>query len=86
MKHPHCQTILDLLSDYVDGELKKKDRKFIEKHLNDCSKCEDFVSEFQKTVNWTSECFQKEITIPNEVFQRLENYVEKLARGESDLE
>jgi anti-sigma factor RsiW len=76
--------ILDLLSDYVDGELKKKDRIFIEKHLVDCSKCEDFVSEFQKTVNWTSECFQKEITIPSEVHERLEIYIEKLAKGEID--
>ena len=79
-----CQALVDLLSDYVDGELGENERTFIDKHIERCSKCEAFLSEFQKSVNWTSECFQKEIRIPDPILNRLEEYVEKLERGEID--
>ena len=82
LKDKNCQTIVDLLSDYVDGELGRKDRKFIDKHIEKCSKCEEFISEFQKSVNWTSACFQKEIQIPEPVLERLEKYIERLEKDE----
>ncbi len=42
-----CKDIELLVSDYIENNLKKVERKAFEKHLKVCNKCKEFVNEFQ---------------------------------------
>jgi len=45
-----CKEILDILSDYVDGELTEGQCGQIQEHLKDCSRCREFVETFRESL------------------------------------
>ncbi len=44
-----CQQIIDLLADYIDGELPGDQRRRLESHLDCCDGCVEFVDSYRKT-------------------------------------
>ena len=77
-----CKNIVDLLSDYVEGNLDPEMEKEITDHFEDCVECKDFLKQFKKTLEWTRDFFQDEIKIPDAVKNRLKNFVQQLEKGE----
>ncbi len=49
-EHVNCQSILDSLSDYVDGTLKDELCRDIEQHIAGCSDCRIVVDTLKKTI------------------------------------
>lgn len=71
-----CQACLDLLVDYVDGQLSDDLKARLESHFHDCQPCEDFLATYKAT---TSVCRQAlERTMPESVAAKLHAFI----RGE----
>jgi anti-sigma factor RsiW len=47
---PECQTIVGLLSDYLDGDLGETDRWSVKLHLDACLACARLAAELAATV------------------------------------
>lgn len=45
-----CRETIDLLLDYLDGELPAELRASLEEHLGGCQPCEDFLSTYRATM------------------------------------
>lgn len=45
-----CKEILDILSDYVDGELADEQCHRIQEHLKGCPGCLEFVETFRRSL------------------------------------
>lgn len=45
-----CRETIELLVDYLDGELPAELRVNIEEHLGDCQPCEDFLASYKATM------------------------------------
>ncbi len=45
----NCHQIVDLLVDYLDGELAVEQEQRLEEHLENCPPCVDFIESYQKT-------------------------------------
>lgn len=48
-----CREVVDLLSDYIDGECTSQVEGLIDAHLADCPHCIAFVNTFRKSVKMT---------------------------------
>ncbi len=68
-----CKQLLDLLSDYVDGDLESQLKEDIDSHLADCPPCHEFLAVFAKTVECMRELRMKEM--PCEMRERLHSFV-----------
>ena len=45
-----CMTVLERLSDYLDGELQDSERDQVDRHLKRCDWCEQFGGRFSEVV------------------------------------
>ena len=46
----NCKEILNILSDYVDGELAYEQCNRIQEHLKECPGCREFVETFRRSL------------------------------------
>ncbi len=46
----HCSKVLEVLSDYVDGQLRPQLKAQVDDHLRQCAVCERFGGRFKRTV------------------------------------
>lgn len=65
-----CQTLLDSLSDFVDGDLHEKLCAEIEMHIGTCERCRIVVDTLRKTIN-LYQVTSTPATIPEDVRERL---------------
>lgn len=70
-KHGNCYSLLDTLSEFIDGELKEELCTELERHLSECEDCRVVVDTLKKTVYLYRSTAQEPITIPLDVKQRL---------------
>jgi anti-sigma factor (TIGR02949 family) len=73
-EHVNCQSILDSLSDYVDGNLKDELCRDIEQHIAGCSDCRIVVDTLKKTIylyHATSETQEMPEDVRERLFLRL---------------
>lgn len=66
-----CDELLELLLDYVSGELQDDDRHRCEAHLSQCRSCEAYVHSYQVTITITRQLSPPQI--PSRLLRRLEN-------------
>jgi anti-sigma factor RsiW len=45
-----CRDAVELVSDYLDGSLSRRDRRRLEKHLNECDACQAYLAQVRETV------------------------------------
>jgi anti-sigma factor RsiW len=45
-----CQELVELVTDYLDGALSKRDRSRFELHISGCTNCRQYVDQFRETV------------------------------------
>jgi anti-sigma factor RsiW len=48
-----CKEIVELVSDYVEGELGPEEREAVEMHLNLCDGCTDYVRQLRMSIELT---------------------------------
>jgi len=66
-----CHEVLDLLSDYVDGELASVSRGAVDAHLAACDRCERFGGEYARTVQRIREALSEPESLDGEMADRL---------------
>lgn len=44
-----CEKLIDLLVDYIDGELASDTETQLEQHLDACPKCVEFIDSYRQT-------------------------------------
>lgn len=74
-----CKEIIDLLSDYLDGDLPADRRHAFEDHINDCPPCVEFLDSIRDTRS-LAESLRCE-TIPEPVRKALRAFLD---RGRKD--
>jgi anti-sigma factor RsiW len=45
-----CQEAVELMSDYVEGTLSRRDRRRLEKHLSACPHCSLYLAQIRATI------------------------------------
>jgi anti-sigma factor (TIGR02949 family) len=71
----NCRDFLDLLSDYVDGDLQEDLCADIEQHMRDCENCRIVIDTLRKTVylyRSTSELTSVPVNVRQRLFHRLD--------------
>jgi len=75
----NCDEVIQLLTDYMDGELEEASQRQLDVHFKACPNCVHFMETFRFTIERTGE-FRCE-DIPEEVSQKLHDFLEKQIRG-----
>lgn len=45
-----CQQAVDLIADYLDGTLSRRDRRRLEAHLSACPNCSAYLAQIRETI------------------------------------
>ena len=70
-----CREIVDLLGDYLDGDLDPETAKALEVHLSDCGPCVSLVNTYRGTITASRKLLVEEI--PPELIDRLREFLNK---------
>ena len=68
-----CKEIVDLLGEYLEGELDPETAKALETHLSDCRPCVSFVNTYRGTISASRKLLEEEI--PPELMERLRQFL-----------
>ena len=73
-----CRKMVDLLVDYLDGDLSHNTSKDLEKHLNDCENCLAFLNTYRRTISLSQSLEWGHI--PDELQKRLRGFLKEKTR------
>jgi anti-sigma factor RsiW len=76
----NCDDVIQLLTDYVDGELETESQTELDRHFKVCPPCVNFLETFKVTIELTG-TFRCE-DIPEAVSQKLHAFLEQRLRRE----
>lgn len=68
-----CKDSIELLLEYLDGELNGELRARLEEHLGGCSPCEDFLKSYKATPTLCRKALAREM--PREVAAKLTDFL-----------
>jgi len=74
-----CRECLDLLYDYLDGNLDSGATKELDEHFEDCPPCISFLNTYKSTTELCRDTLGK-IEIPEAVQSRLLDYLKEHTR------
>ncbi len=57
-----CRELVELVTDYLEGALSRRDRKRFEKHISGCSNCTEYVAQFRETIRLTGTLREQDIS------------------------
>jgi predicted anti-sigma-YlaC factor YlaD len=62
--HPDhdCQEIFAALSEYLDGELDETVCERLQRHMDCCGPCQEFLESLRRTVSWLSDQTEPELS------------------------
>lgn len=49
-KEPNCNEIVEVVTAYLEGALKRRDRKAFERHIKKCGGCGNYVEQIRITI------------------------------------
>jgi len=64
-----CRDAVELMSDYLDGSLSRRDRRRLEKHLAACDACSAYLEQMSATIAASGHVRPEDL--PDEVVQGL---------------
>jgi len=68
-----CKDSVELLLEYLDGELTPELREKLEEHLGGCSPCEDFLKSYRATPGLCRKALARDV--PREVAAKLTDFL-----------
>lgn len=75
-KHKHtCQELVELLCDYLEGDLPKEEQQELDRHMRECPPCMAFLNTYKKTSQICRSLRPEDI--PQEMRERLEAFLRK---------
>lgn len=57
-----CQELVELVTDYLEGALSRRDRKRFEKHIAGCPNCTEYVAQFRETIRITGTLREQDVS------------------------
>ena len=70
-----CKDSVELLLEYLDGELTPELRQKLEAHLGGCSPCEDFLKSYRATPGLCRKALARDV--PREVAAKLTDFLRR---------
>ena len=70
-----CKDSVELLLEYLDGELTPELREKLEEHLGGCSPCEDFLKSYRATPGLCRKALARDV--PREVAAKLTDFLSR---------
>ncbi len=64
-----CQEAVELMSDYLEGALSRRDRRRLEKHLAGCDACTAYLEQLRETIAASGAVTPEDL--PSEVLETL---------------
>lgn len=75
-KHKHtCQQLVELLCDYLEGDLPEEEKKELDRHMRECAPCMAFLKTYKKTSQLCKSLRPEDI--PREMRERLEAFLQR---------
>ncbi|WP_028460182.1 anti-sigma factor [Chloroflexus sp. Y-396-1] len=69
--HHHCEDLLDLLNDYLDGELSVAECTELEAHLRECPECQSLLASLRQTISLLHQFEETPSSLPPSLEERL---------------
>ena len=57
-----CRELVELVTEYLDGSLSRRDRARFEAHLDGCTNCTEYVEQFRETIRLTSSLRESDVS------------------------
>jgi len=57
-----CQQAVELVTDYLDGALSRRDRRRFEAHIKDCPNCSAYLEQIEATIHLTGSIHPDDLT------------------------
>lgn len=70
-----CHQYIDLMTEYMEGDLNDAERAIWQKHFHDCPACADFFKSFESSVDLVQ--FVETKGCPSGVRKRLEGFLQE---------
>jgi len=67
----HCEDLIDLLNDYLDGELSLTECSELEAHLRECPECQSLLASLQQTISLLYQLEETPASLPPSLEERL---------------
>jgi anti-sigma factor (TIGR02949 family) len=69
--HYHCEDLIDLLNDYLDGELSLTECSELEAHLRECPECQSLLASLRQTLSLLHQFEEAPPSLPPGLEERL---------------
>ena len=69
-----CREVMQVLTDYLEDDLSRRERKGLEGHMADCPPCHAFLRTFEKTGELVRTVLQPE-QVPDELQERVRHFL-----------
>jgi anti-sigma factor RsiW len=56
-----CRQAVELMSDYIEGSLSRRDRRRLEKHLEACDSCTAYLEQLRATIRASGEVVPEDL-------------------------
>jgi anti-sigma factor RsiW len=73
-----CRQVVELITDYLEGELATDDRLIVERHLAECEGCAAYLEQMRETIRITGALRDEDV--PSEVMDPLMEAFRNLRR------
>ena len=57
-----CRELVELVTEYLDGSLSRRDRARFEAHLDGCTNCTEYVEQFRETIRLTGTLRESDVS------------------------
>ena len=57
-----CRELVELVTDYLDGSLSRRDRARFEAHIAACGNCTQYVEQFRETIRLTGTLRERDVS------------------------
>jgi anti-sigma factor RsiW len=57
-----CQQVVELVSDYIEGALPRRERRRLEAHLVGCEHCSEYLEQMRTTIRLTGRLRREDLT------------------------
>ncbi|HLV00198.1 MAG TPA: zf-HC2 domain-containing protein [Acidobacteriota bacterium] len=70
-----CRDCVDLLMDYLEGNLEPEKQERLREHLSACAPCINFMKTYESCREMTSKLRDQKVEVPVEVQERLKSFL-----------
>jgi anti-sigma factor RsiW len=57
-----CRELVELVTDYLDGSLSRRDRARFDAHIAACPNCREYLEQFQETIRLTGTLRESDVS------------------------